>query len=459
MIMDYKGLKVLVVGGGRSGLAAARKLLASGAEVFLTDRQPADRLPGLAELERPGLDKDHLILQNDPDISRIQPDLVVLSPGVSPRLPFIEQAATLGIPIWSEVEIALRDSSALLVGITGSNGKTTTTTLCGELAKATDRETVVAGNIGLALCGQVEHLDASGIVVAEFSSFQLDFLDKMRVNIAVILNLTPDHLDRHGTMNNYIAAKARILENQTGNDLAIFNWDDSAVRDLAGLTRARKVFFSLKEILANGICLNGEDIILAKNGSSVKIINSGELLLRGKHNIENVMASVAVAVELGMEFDQIAHVLRRFQPVAHRQEIVGKFNGILFINDSKGTNPDSSIKALQSYQEPIVLIAGGKNKGLDMTEFLQEAKKKVKSLILVGQAADELENIAVNLKIENIIRSTGFEDAVQKAIDKAEPGDVVLLSPACTSWDMFKSYEERGELFKVLVRKHYSGPI
>jgi UDP-N-acetylmuramoylalanine--D-glutamate ligase len=294
--------------------------------------------------------------------------------------------------------------------------------------------------------------------VAELSSFQLEFIDKLRVNIAVVLNLTPDHLDRHGNMENYAAAKARILENQTENDLSVLNWDDETVRDFARKTRARVTYFSSRELLRDGICLEGEDIVLRNSGHSTKLHHSKDMLIKGRHNVENAMAAAAAALELGLSPVRISKVLKEFHPVKHRQEIVGKFAGILFINDSKGTNPDSSIKALESYEEPIILIAGGKNKGLDMTEFLTVAKRKVKSLVLVGQAAEEMEAIARKLGIERIIRSTGFADCVSKAIAEAVPGDIVLLSPACTSWDMFKSYEERGELFKELVRKHYSEP-
>jgi UDP-N-acetylmuramoylalanine--D-glutamate ligase len=426
------------------------------AEVFLTDMQPIHKLNGLSEL---GLRDEQLILERVPDLDVMKPSLLVLSPGVSPKLPFIQDAIAKGIPVWSEVELALRDSRATMIGITGSNGKTTTTTLIGELAKATGKDTIVAGNIGLALCGQVDHLDQNGVIVAELSSFQLEFIDKMRTNIAVFLNVTPDHLDRHGTLENYAAAKARILENLTKDDLAILNWDDPIVRKFSETTRARVVYISQKDQLDQGLYFNGEDIVLQENTHSIKIIGSDELMLRGRHNIENVMASVAAALELGLGIEKIAEVLRVFQPVKHRQEIVGRFNDILYINDSKGTNPDSSIKALQSYNEPIVLIAGGRNKGLDMTEFLEEAKSKVKSLILVGEASDEMEEIALRLRLPKIIRSSSFEDCVHKAIGEAEPGDVVLLSPACTSWDMFKSYEERGEFFKELVRKHYSEPI
>ena len=452
--MNLEGKRVLVVGGGLSGRAAASKLLKMKAEVFLTDMQPKAKLAGIEEL---GLSHKHLILEKEPDLSMVRPELLVLSPGVPPIIPFIAEAVQRGIPLWSEVELALRDSQALVIGITGSNGKTTTTTLIGELAKGTGRETRVAGNIGVALSGQ-EYSDSEGIVVAELSSFQLELIDRLRVNIAVILNITPDHLDRHGTMERYAEAKARILENQTEEDISILNWDDDLVRKLGQETKARVIYFSLKQELASGLWLDNDTIVYKKSNQTTKIIQRDELLLKGDHNLQNVMAATAAALELGMSVDSIVEILREFTPVKHRQEIVGKFTDILFINDSKGTNPDSSIKALQSYEEPIVLIAGGKNKGLDMTEFLLEARKKVKSLILVGEAAEELEKKAVELGIRQIIKASDFQDCVQKAIGEASPGDVVLLSPACTSWDMFKSYEERGEFFSQLVRNHYSEP-
>ncbi|HHV64760.1 MAG TPA: UDP-N-acetylmuramoyl-L-alanine--D-glutamate ligase [Peptococcaceae bacterium] len=453
--MDFQGKKVLVVGAGLSGQAAVGKLLRSGAEVFLTDKEPKDKLQNIEKL---ALDDSHLRLGKEPEIELIKPDLLVLSPGVSPQLPFIQEAMSKGIPVWSEVELALRDLPALKIGVTGSNGKTTTTTLIGELAKATGRPTIVAGNIGIALSGLVDELKEDGIVVAELSSFQLELIDRMQVNIAVVLNLTPDHLDRHGTMEAYVQAKARILENQTFEDLAVLNWDDPLIRDFKLKTKARVRYFSVREQLTDGICLRGKDIVVRHASQATKIIGYQELLLRGSHNLENVMAAVAAGLEMGLTVEDIAKVLREFRPVKHRQEIVGKFNDILFINDSKATNPDSAIKALQSYEEPIVLIAGGKNKGLDMTEFLLEAKKRVKSLVLVGEAAAELERVARSLNMQRVLRAGSFEDAVAKAIGEAEPGDVVLLSPACTSWDMFKSYEIRGELFKELVRNHYSEP-
>lgn len=454
--MDLKGKKVLVVGAGRSGLAAVQKLNKIKAEVFLTDKQESSALKGIEGL---GLDECHVLAGQEPDIEELNPALLVLSPGVPPQLPFIQMAIKKGIPVWSEVELALRNHPAYKIGVTGSNGKTTTTSLIGELAKKTGKNSIVAGNIGHALSGLVDEVAAEGIIVAELSSFQLEFIEKLRLNIAVYLNLTPDHLDRHGSMENYAGAKVRIFENQTKGDLAILNWDNPVIRSLGDKLTARICYFSTSQPLEHGFFLSGNDIVFAEKGKLTKVISGEELKLRGNHNMENVMAAIAAGKELGLAFAEIAEVLKEFSPVEHRQEIVGRFRGILYINDSKGTSPDSSIKALQSFKEPIVLIAGGRNKGLDFTDFLLEAKKRVKSLILVGEAAAEIEELARKIGIKAIRRSVSFEDCVKKAIRDAEEGDVVLLSPACTSWDMFKSYEERGELFRQLVRKYYSEPV
>ena len=324
--MDLAGKKVLVVGAGISGLAAVRKLIAMKAEVFLTDKQPLAKLQGVKEL---ALSPRQLILGQEPDLDSLQPDLLVLSPGVPPELPFIQKAVQQRIPVWSEVELALRDTPATVVGITGSNGKTTTTTLLGALAQATGRRTVVAGNIGTALSGLVDDLGKDDIIVAELSSFQLELIHKARINIALFLNLTPDHLDRHRTLENYGAAKARIFLNQTEQDLAVLNWDDSYVRGLAGSTKAKVAYFSRTELLDSGICLDNGTIVIRDRNGSIPLIKTSELLLRGNHNIENVMAATAAALELGLKPDQIREVLKKFKPVAHRQEIVGVYNNIL----------------------------------------------------------------------------------------------------------------------------------
>ncbi|MHB1404005.1 MAG: UDP-N-acetylmuramoyl-L-alanine--D-glutamate ligase [Desulfitobacteriaceae bacterium] len=453
--MNWQGKRALVVGAGRSGQAAVLKLKKLETEVFLTDRQEREKLQGIEEL---GLDEAHLFLARVPEWEEIRAELIVLSPGVSPEQGFIQAALAEKVPVWSEVELAMRDSAAVCVGITGTNGKTTTTTLAGELAKRTGRPTRVVGNIGLAMSGQVEDLAENGIVVAELSSFQLEFIDKLHVQIGIFLNVTPDHLDRHHTLANYLEVKARLFENQTPADLAILNWDDPLVRSLGGEMKGRVLYFSSTSFLPDGISVWQDKIVYAEGGERTEIVERQALQLRGSHNLENVMAAAAAARELGLTWPEIAQVLREFPGVEHRQEKVGVFDGILFINDSKGTNPNASEKALLAFEDPLILIAGGKNKGLDFHEFMKLVKRKVKHLVLLGQAAAEMEEAARDEGVERIVRASSLEDAVEKGIAEASPGDVVLLSPACTSWDMFKSYEERGELFKELVRRHYREP-
>ncbi|MDD2211529.1 MAG: UDP-N-acetylmuramoyl-L-alanine--D-glutamate ligase [Desulfitobacteriaceae bacterium] len=451
-----EGKRALVFGAGLSGQAAVRKLEYLGAEVFLTDQKKLSELSGIEEL---GLDPEHLLLGRIPEWQQVQPELLVLSPGVSPRNSLVAEALAAGIPVWSEVELAMRASSATCVAITGTNGKTTTTTLIGELAQRTGRPSIVAGNIGVALSGRIENLGKEGIIVAELSSFQLEFIDKFRANIGIFLNITPDHLDRHGSLENYLNAKMRIFENQTAEDLAILNWADPVVRGLGSRIKGRVIYFNPLGLLENGFGLRGEEIVYSEQGIVIPILSRQELQLRGSHNLENVLAAAAAAQELGLSWVEIARGLREFKGVKHRQENVGTYDGILFINDSKGTNPDAAAKAILAFAEPLVLIAGGRNKGLDFREFMKLVSKRVKSLILLGEAAEELAAAAREAGVLRLVRASSFAEGVEKAIAEAVPGDVVLLSPACTSWDMFKSYEERGELFKQLVRRHYKEPI
>ncbi|WP_374214237.1 UDP-N-acetylmuramoyl-L-alanine--D-glutamate ligase [Candidatus Desulfosporosinus nitrosoreducens] len=454
--MEWINKRVLVIGAGLSGQAAVRKLQRLGAEVYLTDRKP---LAELAGVDKMNLDQKHLLVGCVPDYAVINPELLVLSPGVSPQLPLVQKALSQKVEVWSEVELAMFNCPALCVGVTGTNGKTTTTSLIGELAKRTGRPTVVAGNIGVALSGQVEGLSENSIVVAELSSFQLEFIHKLRVHVAVLLNLTPDHLDRHGSLEAYLEAKARIFENQQAGDLAILNWDDPYVRGLGANLKGQVLYFSPTSFLEKGISLHQGSIVYAEKGKIIPIVSRKNLQLRGAHNLENVMAAAAAAKAFGLSWTEIAEGLAEFPGVEHREEIVGTFDGVLFVNDSKGTNTDAATKALLAFEEPLVLIAGGKNKGLDFHEFMKVVRERVKSLILLGMAAAEMEQAARDEGVERIIRAESFADGVEQAIAEAVPGDVVLLSPACTSWDMFKSYEERGELFKELVRRHYREPI
>ncbi|MDR3289306.1 MAG: UDP-N-acetylmuramoyl-L-alanine--D-glutamate ligase [Peptococcaceae bacterium] len=453
--MNWQGKRVLVIGAGRSGQAAVGKLKSLGADVYLTDQQPQESLSGIDAL---GLDQNKLFLGAMAQFSAVKPEGLILSPGVSPQIAVIREAIAAGVPVWSEVELALFDCPAQCIGITGTNGKTTTTALVGELVKRSGRSVVVAGNIGLPLCGQVDHLDEQGIVVAELSSFQLEFIGQTRFAIAVMLNITPDHLDRHGSLEEYMAAKARIFENQRPQDAAILNWDDARIRKMASGIKGRVIYFSSAEVLENGFGVDGRRLVYSEQGKRIELAVCDELQLRGRHNWENIMAASAVAREIGLSWEQIADGLRAFRGVEHRQEIVGTWDGILYVNDSKGTNPDAAEKALQAFDEPLVLIAGGKNKGLTFDPFMRVAKERVKSLILLGMAAADMEKAAQKAGIQRILRADDFPDGVRKAISEAAPGDVVLLSPACTSWDMFKSYEERGELFKTLVRRHYKEP-
>ncbi|EHQ91546.1 UDP-N-acetylmuramoyl-L-alanine--D-glutamate ligase [Desulfosporosinus youngiae] len=456
--MEWLDKRVLVIGAGLSGQAAVRKLKGLGAEVFLTDSQPLEKLEGVEKL---GLNSEHLLLDEVPEFSGINPELIILSPGVSPKLSLVREGISRNVTVWSEVELAMHDCPALCVGVTGTNGKTTTTTLIGELAKLTGRPTVVAGNIGVALSSQTHGLENNSIVVAELSSFQLEFVDKLRVHIGVLLNLTPDHLDRHGTLEKYLEAKAQIFKNQAATDLAILNWDDPLVRNLGSELKSRVIYFSPTTFLQDGISLWHDQIVYAEKEkrTMIPIISRKDLQLRGSHNLENVMAAAAAARAFGLSWTEISEALAQFKGVEHRQEVVGLYNGILFINDSKGTNTDAATKALLAFDEPLVLLAGGKNKGLDFHEFMKVAQEKVKSLVLVGQAAEEMAQAAQDEGVQRIIKVTTFEEGVEKAISEAMPGDVVLLSPACTSWDMFKNYEQRGELFKELVRRHYREPI
>ncbi len=447
--MDFRDKKVLVIGLARSGVAAAKVLAEHGARVWAADSKAKDELD-LSALAGTTVE---VLAGSYPDVRALQPDFLVLSPGVPHSIPPIQAAKELGIPLWSEIELAYRLTEARIAAITGTNGKTTTTALLGQILQDAGIGSVVAGNIGKAMTQETANIAPGDIIVAEVSSFQMECIHQFRARVAVILNLTPDHLDRHGTFANYAAAKARVLENQQAGDWAVLNYDDRAVREMGALTRGRPLYFSQKEDLVEGLCLKGDWLVIRDRGHEVRVIDRREIFIRGAHNLENTMAAAGAAWALGIRPEQIASTLKNFRGVAHRQEYVAEIGGVRYINDSKGTNPEASIKALQAFDEPIVLIAGGKNKGCDFSEFMSVARTKAKELVLVGMAAAEMEEAARRQGIERINRASGFAEAVEMAAGLASPGDVVLLSPACTSWDMFKSFEERGELFKELVRK------
>ena len=386
-----------------------------------------------------------------PEIGAGAFDLAVISPGVPLSIPLVEGIRLAGIPLIGELELAFRESAIDYVAITGTNGKTTTTALTGQIFADAGVPVIVGGNIGQPLISLVEGLTDDHVVVAEVSSFQLETVREFRPRVAVILNLTPDHLDRHGDMAGYLAAKAKIFHNQSETDFTVLNFDDLPVRRLAEKTRGRVIYFSQEAILERGVYVDQGRIIANINGQAAVVADCAKIKLRGRHNLENALAATAAACCLGVDPAVIGETLQQFPGVAHRLEFVRKIGEVTYVNDSKGTNPDSTLKALAAYDQPIVLIAGGRNKGSDFHQLAQAIKEKVRQVILVGEAAAVLRQVLADAGYFSVADAPDFSRAVAMASIAASPGDVVMLSPACASWDMFKDFEERGDLFKTLV--------
>lgn len=450
-LSELKGKKVLVVGAGKSGLAVSRFLAVKGAAIVLADAgQP--NYPGgeLEELTSLGVE---IFLGGYPEVNKKSFDLVVMSPGVPLTVEPARNAVNNGIPLTGELELAYCYTSAPIVAITGTNGKTTTTTLIGEVFKDAGCKTLVGGNIGLPLVSEVENYGQNDVIVAEVSSFQLETTTCFKPKVAVILNITPDHLDRHGNMENYTLAKAKIFANQDSNDFTILNYDDPLTRALAAQSLGKVVFFSRLHELNEGVFVSGENIISSFSGKVEVICEKSQISIPGAHNLENALAAVAACRVAGIGPFSLSATLTSFQGVSHRLEFVAEIKGVRYVNDSKGTNPDASIKALEAYEQPIVLIAGGKNKGSDFDQLAEKVKEKARALVVLGQSAGLIADAAKSKGFDNIYYASNFKEAVFLAHRVACPGDIVLLSPACASWDMFKSYEERGELFKDIVRE------
>ena len=437
--------KVLVIGAARSGLAAAEFLAKQGEDVVLTDLK---RVEDTDVLENLGI---QTLLGEQPDVAAIQPDYILMSPGVPLSIPPVVYAKAHDIPVIGELELAYRNCKAPFVAITGTNGKTTTTTLTGELLKKTEKQVFVGGNIGVPIISYVADLQKDDVVVAEVSSFQLETTDSFCPHLALILNLTPDHLDRHGDMAGYLAAKAKIFANQNDSDYLVLNYDDETLRGLESQSRGKVIFFSQQHKLEEGVYLDGEEIILAWEGKKISICTADEIAIKGRHNLENAMGAITLAYLSGVTPEKIREVLTTFPGVEHRLEPVRTLRGVLYINDSKGTNPDSTIKALEAYDRPIVIILGGKNKGVPFTELAGVVKQRAKKAVVLGQAKPELIEALESVDFHNYVTADTFTEGVTTAAQLAESGDIVLLSPACTSWDMFRSYEERGKLFKEIV--------
>ncbi|MDD4569022.1 MAG: UDP-N-acetylmuramoyl-L-alanine--D-glutamate ligase [Tepidanaerobacteraceae bacterium] len=446
--MDIKGKYVLILGLARSGIAAAVELVSLGAKVTASDMKPREKLKDIDLLESYGV---KLVCGSHPPMLLNKCDLIVISPGVPSDLKFLDDARERDIPIISELELGYWFSKAPIIAVTGTNGKTTTTTLISEILKNDGKNITLAGNIGIPLVREVEKAESKDYLVVEVSSFQLENIMHFKPKISVILNITEDHLNRHKTFENYIEAKAKIFENQTEEDYIVLNYDDSTVRTLTKRIKCKTFFFSQKQELARGIYVKNGVIVIRENGKIYPILKAEELGIKGSHNLENSLAAACVAWIVRINLNNLAETLKDFHGVEHRLEFVAKIDGIKFINDSKATNPDAAQKAIEALKEPIVLIAGGYDKKSDYNSFVRTFSGKVKNVILIGNTAQAIEKTALKQGFTDIKKAGSLPEAVKLAFKAAKPGEVVLLSPACASWDMFESFEERGRIFKEAV--------
>ena len=447
--MELKGKKILVVGLGKSGLAAALFLRRRGAQVTVSDLRSAQALskeiPSLLEAGISVEAGGHGLL------TFRRQDLIVVSPGVPLSTPELVQVRTLGLPIIGELELAARFLKGQVLAITGSNGKTTTTTLCGEIFSAAGLKTLVAGNIGLPVIEVVDQSAPGAWSVLEVSSFQLETTQSFHPHVAAILNITPDHLDRHGTFENYVAMKERIFANQTVGDYLILNGDDAVTQQAASRARSQVLWFSRSKIVRRGtFLLNGMVMFRAsEQGTSVPVLPLAEISLKGEHNIENVLAAVCAACVAKIPAEVIARTVSSFHAVEHRLEFVAAIHGVDYYNDSKATNVDATAKAIASFPGNIHLILGGKDKNSDYTQLNALLRARVKAVYTIGSAAEKIEGQITG--VTKVVRAGTLEAAVDQAAGQAVAGDVVLLAPACSSFDQFENYEERGRVFKQAV--------
>lgn len=447
--MDVAGSRVTIVGMARSGLAAAKFLAERGATVLVSDSKPAASLAAeLETLKRMGVGFE---TGRNSDEALLAADLVVVSPGVPLELPPIARAISSGVEVIGEVELACRFMRGSMIGITGSNGKTTTTSLTGLLMREAGFHTLVGGNIGTPLISLVAESRPESVVVAELSSFQLEATSKLHLHVASVLNITPNHLDRYARFEDYVEAKRRIFLNQTEDDWAVLNADNAPSAGMAASTPARKLFFSATKELEEGVFLRGEEVVCRCGGEERVLVTRPEIQLQGLHNVENVMAAMAVGVAAGADPHRTRTAVRRFEPVEHRLEPVAEVKGVRFINDSKATSVDAAVKALQVFTRDLVLILGGKDKGSDYTLLRPLMAGRVKAVVLIGAASDKIASALEGYV--PLVRSSTMRDAVEKAFERAQPEGTVLLAPACSSFDMFESFEQRGTVYKEEVRR------
>ena len=449
---EVKGQKATVVGGARSGLAVARLLAEAGAKVFLTEQGAASQRQE-DMLEEVGVQYEF----GGHTVRALDSDFFAVSPGVPSSANIVQQALRSGLPVYSEIEVGSWFCQAPIVAITGSNGKTTTTSLLGHIFRSSRRNTIVAGNIGYPFSDYVLDADSEDVVVLEVSSFQLDHIDTFRPRVSILLNITPDHLDRYDhNFNAYAQSKFRIFENQQQQeeDVLVFNHDDELVRDyvewIAAKRPMRVMGISQKDALESGAFVRGDAIAVRDNNRENILMEISELALRGRHNLYNSLAAAVAARVMEINSDVIRESLKSFEGVPHRLEAVRDLDGVRYVNDSKATNVNAVWYALESFEEPIVLIAGGRDKGNNYASLKPLVKKKARAVIGLGESADKVDRELGSVAPRHV-KVKSMEEALRKARDLAQAGDVVLLSPACSSFDMFDNYEHRGDTFKRLV--------
>lgn len=450
--MNWKKKKVLVVGTGKSGIAATEALNEVQAEVILQEGNETVSIEQVSKKLPQNCCCKVVIGTLSKEIME-QLDLVVLSPGVPTDLEYIEELRKMEIPIWGEVELAYAFSKGKIIGITGTNGKTTTTALVGEIIKTYYSSVFVVGNIGTPYCSIIKDLTSDSITVAELSSFQLETIWDYKPDVSAILNITPDHLDRHHTMEQYIRAKVNITKNQGKEEYCILNYEDEVLRKAAQKISAKVYYFSSKRKLDTGIYLENENIIYREGENEQLVCSVSELHLLGEHNYENVMAAVLIALKMNVPMPDIQKAITSFTGVEHRIEFVAQKNGVNYYNDSKGTNPDAAIKAIQAMKTKTVLIGGGYDKNSEYDAWIEAFKEKTTCLVLLGQTKEKIAKAAKTHGFSHIIMADSLKEAVDICAKEAKPGESVLLSPACASWGMFQNYEERGRLFKEYVNQ------
>ncbi len=444
--------KVLVYGSGISGIAAAALLLRHKAKVFLYDENENKIAQEIAEKVK-GLSEEQIILGKLEDDFISQLDLVVLSPGIPLDNENVLRFKAASLPIWGEIELGYYFEKGQILAITGTNGKTTTTTLLGEIMKAHNEKTFVVGNIGIPYTSVADLTSEDSVTVAEISSFQLETAIDFKPMVGAVLNITPDHLNRHHTMDNYIDAKMNIAKNLSANEYLVLNYEDEALRKRADQVHAKVIFFSSKQRLEEGVYLQGDSIFLNINGTYEMICKVQDLKLIGNHNYENIMAATAMAFLAGVKTSTISQVVESFTAVEHRIEYVDTIAGVRYYNDSKGTNPDAAIQAIKAMQWPTYLIGGGYDKESQYEEWIASFDGKVKKLVLIGQTAHKIADTCKAMGFLDYEFASSFEEAVRICAENAKSGDAVLLSPACASWGMFDNYEQRGDVFKELVKE------